>query len=147
MPTRVSDKPTLAEAGIDKHLADRARKPATLPGRRKAIYEELHPETKHGGEREPSRQVGDLPASERFTANTAAATGRSEARYGASPTLSKMMRMGLSATVNSTGRPAAKSAGSSAVTGIEAPGARVAPVTIVPPQGNTTLKSARSRPS
>jgi ParB family transcriptional regulator, chromosome partitioning protein len=43
--------------------------------RRKHIYEALHPETKHGGNREPSRQVGDMS---RFTADTAARTGRSE---------------------------------------------------------------------
>lgn len=30
-PTQVSDLPTLAEAGIDKHLADRARKYAAVP--------------------------------------------------------------------------------------------------------------------
>lgn len=36
-------------------------------------------ETEHGGNRtEPSRQIGDLPPAERFTANTAKATGQSE---------------------------------------------------------------------
>ncbi len=53
--------------------ADRAAQTA----RRKAIYEELHPETRHGGDR-ASRQVGDLVETERFTAETAAATGRAE---------------------------------------------------------------------
>lgn len=55
--------------------ADRAKHTA----RRKAIYLELHPETAHGGDRsEPSRQSGDLPKVERFTENTAKATGQSE---------------------------------------------------------------------
>lgn len=46
--------------------------------RRKEIYEELHPETKHGGDRR-SDQVGNLHTrSERFTAATASATGKDE---------------------------------------------------------------------
>jgi hypothetical protein len=50
--------------------------------RRKRIYEALHPETAHGGDRKSSRQVGDLkqdkPKSERFAKATAKATGASE---------------------------------------------------------------------
>lgn len=68
-------------AMIDENLmraelspADRAKQVA----RRKAIYEELHPETAHGGDRKSSRQLGDLNLSDRFTADTAASTGRSE---------------------------------------------------------------------
>ena len=68
-------------AMIDENLmraelspADRARGTA----RRKAIYLELHPETAHGGDRGASRQVGDLNEAERFSAETAEATGRSE---------------------------------------------------------------------
>lgn len=73
-------------AMIDENLcraelgpADRARQVA----RRKAIYEELHPETRptsEGGEgrrAETRRQLGDELAP-RFTADTAAATGASE---------------------------------------------------------------------
>lgn len=46
--------------------------------RRKAIYEALYPETKHGGDRK-SDQVADFATrSERFTAATADATGKSE---------------------------------------------------------------------
>ena len=55
---------------FDKHVA-----------RRKAIYEELHPETKHGaigGGRMLSRQVGDPEKADRFSADTATATGKSE---------------------------------------------------------------------
>jgi len=52
---------------------------------RKEIYERLHPETAHGGHRgnqhtggkPASRQVGDM-ANDRFTADTAAKTGKSE---------------------------------------------------------------------
>lgn len=44
---------------------------------RKRIYEDEHPEARHGGDRKSSRQVGDLNA-DRFTADTAAKTGRSE---------------------------------------------------------------------
>lgn len=56
--------------------ADRAAQTA----RRKTIYEELHPETRHGSPG-VSRQVGDTRErgdAERFTAETAAATGRAE---------------------------------------------------------------------
>lgn len=71
-------------AMIDENLcraelgpSDRARQVA----RRKAIYEELHPEAAHGSP-SVSRQVGDLrqrnPEQPRFTADTAAATGTSE---------------------------------------------------------------------
>ena len=46
--------------------------------RRKQIYEELHPETKHGGDRK-SDQVANLAScSDRFTEATAAATGKAE---------------------------------------------------------------------
>ena len=57
--------------------ADRARSTA----RRKAIYLELHPETRSGATgsgREKVRQVGEAEPAKRFTAGTAAATGRSE---------------------------------------------------------------------
>lgn len=53
---------------------------AAQTARRKAIYEELHPETKQGTPG-VSRQVGDTRAratSARFTAETAKKTGRSE---------------------------------------------------------------------
>jgi hypothetical protein len=55
---------------------------AAQTARRKAIYETLHPETKHGnnkgdgGRFAPSRQSGDTV--DRFTAITAKATGRPE---------------------------------------------------------------------
>lgn len=44
---------------------------------RKAIYEDEHQGTRHGGDRKSSRQLGDLNV-DRFTADTAAKTGRSE---------------------------------------------------------------------
>jgi hypothetical protein len=43
--------------------------------RRKEIYEELHPEARHGGDRKSSRQLGDLN-DDRFTRETAAARER-----------------------------------------------------------------------
>ncbi len=43
--------------------------------RRRAIYEELHPETKHGGDRK-SDQVAEFAT--RFSANTSQSTGKSE---------------------------------------------------------------------
>lgn len=68
---------------IDENLAvsslgrsDRAR----FVRRRKIVYEAMHPETQHGAignGRQKSRQLGDS-TSDRFTADTAAATGRSE---------------------------------------------------------------------
>lgn len=79
----VSDDDLHAElAMIDENLCRNELSPterARHTARRKAIYEELHPETKHGGDRsEPSRQVGDLKEADRFTVETAAATGKSE---------------------------------------------------------------------
>lgn len=50
---------------------------ATFTRRRKEAYEALHPETRHGGDRKSSRQLGDLN-DDRFTADTAARTGQSE---------------------------------------------------------------------
>lgn len=71
-------------AMIDENLcrselspADRARHTA----RRKVIYEELHPDTRHGAignGREKSRQFGDSTSADRFTAETANTLGRSE---------------------------------------------------------------------
>lgn len=76
----VEDDDLRAElAMIDENLCRAELSPAeraASTARRKAIYEELHPETTHGGDR-ASRQLGDLK-SERFTTDTAAATGQSE---------------------------------------------------------------------
>jgi ParB-like chromosome segregation protein Spo0J len=65
---------------IDENLCRAELSPserAKHTAERKAIYEEIHPETRHGGDRsEASRQLGDLP--DRFTADTASVSGRSE---------------------------------------------------------------------
>lgn len=78
----VNDDDLRAElAMIDENLMRSELSPALRAqqtSRRKAIYEELHPETAHGGDRGASRQVGDLNDAERFSTETAAATGRSE---------------------------------------------------------------------
>jgi N6-adenosine-specific RNA methylase IME4 len=68
-------------AEIDENLIRNELSPAERAisiARRKAIYEELHPETAHGGDRKSSRQVGDLNGPERFTKDTADTTGASE---------------------------------------------------------------------
>lgn len=57
----------------DLTIAERAR----LTILRKETYEALHPETAHGGDRRSSRKVSDSTVT-RFTADTAARTGRSE---------------------------------------------------------------------
>jgi ParB-like chromosome segregation protein Spo0J len=65
---------------IDENLCREALSPAqetATVARRKQIYEQLHPETVHGGDRKSSRQIGDLKP-ERFTKATADLTGRSE---------------------------------------------------------------------
>jgi ParB family transcriptional regulator, chromosome partitioning protein len=46
--------------------------------RRKQLYEATHPETRHGGDRTASRKLCGLTPTDRFTADTAARTGRSE---------------------------------------------------------------------
>lgn len=51
---------------------------AKLVAKRKKAYEDVHPETKNGGNRRGSgRQTGELKK-DRFTADTAIKTGRSE---------------------------------------------------------------------
>lgn len=68
---------------IDENLCRNELSPserAELTARRKAIYERLHPETSHGSP-SVSRQVGDTrdrSSTDRFTADTAKATGQSE---------------------------------------------------------------------
>jgi ParB family transcriptional regulator, chromosome partitioning protein len=50
---------------------------AAVVARRKAIYERLHPETAHGGDRRSSPQIEDLNRAPKFTDDTAAKTGKS----------------------------------------------------------------------
>lgn len=91
IPAIVSDDSDLrAElAEIDENLIRNEYSPAERAiaiARRKSIYEALHPETAHGGDRKSSRQVGDLndgdeggeAVADRFTEATAERTGRSE---------------------------------------------------------------------
>jgi N6-adenosine-specific RNA methylase IME4 len=69
---------------IDENLCRNELSPAERAvaiSRRKAIYEQLHPETKHGavgGGHEQSRQVGDSAKADRFTSATAVVVGQSE---------------------------------------------------------------------
>lgn len=66
-------------AMIDENLCRAELSPsdrASQTARRKAIYEELHPETAHGGDRK-SDQVANL-ATRSFAEDQAAATGHSE---------------------------------------------------------------------
>lgn len=76
-------------AEIDENLIRNEYSPAERAiaiARRKSIYETLHPETAHGGNRKSSRQIGDLKeddeageeVADRFTEATAESTGRSE---------------------------------------------------------------------
>lgn len=51
---------------------------AKFTARRKQIYEALYPETRHGGDRKSSGQVGHLKEEDRFTIATAEATSQSE---------------------------------------------------------------------
>src|SRR5215472_8523298 len=74
-----ADAALLAE--IDENLIRADLTPAERAahvGRRKELYEKLHPETKHGavGRRGKSRQLGE--ANERFTKDMAKKTGQSE---------------------------------------------------------------------
>ncbi|UPK12832.1 ParB N-terminal domain-containing protein [Bradyrhizobium sp. 155] len=73
------DEATLIE--IDENLTRSELSPAERAlhiDRRKAIYERLYPETKHGGDRKGSSpQIANLKT-DRFTADTARRTGKSE---------------------------------------------------------------------
>ncbi|GAB0113713.1 ParB N-terminal domain-containing protein [Acidisoma sp. C75] len=53
---------------------------AMFTQRRKDAYEAKHPETRHGGDRKSSRQLGDLIGAKAFTKDTATKTGQSERR-------------------------------------------------------------------
>jgi ParB-like nuclease domain len=69
---------------IDENLIRAELSPserASCTARRKEIYEALHPEAKHGGDRKSggsSRKVCDMKKPARFTADTAVKTGKSE---------------------------------------------------------------------
>jgi hypothetical protein len=54
--------------------AERAKSTA----RRETIYEELHPETRHGGDRRSDQVANFATCSGRFTSETATVTGRAE---------------------------------------------------------------------
>lgn len=69
---------------IDENLRRAELTPAdraVCVAKRKELYETLHPETRVGATgvgREKVRQVGEANAADRFTADTAKATGKSE---------------------------------------------------------------------
>ena len=68
-------------AECDENLCGTRLSPAEIArftAERKRAYVAKHGETAHGGDRKSSRQVGDLIDTPRFTADTAARTGRSE---------------------------------------------------------------------
>src|SRR4051794_25205539 len=71
-------------AEVDENLAGSTltkAERALFTKRRKDIYETLHPETRHGaigGGHDQSRTLGDSAKAERFTADTATHTSRSE---------------------------------------------------------------------
>ena len=77
---------------IDENLMRNNFGPAEEAGavaRRKAIYEELHPETKHGANQH-TRGVDNLSTpSDRFTAATSEATGKDERTIAAPPPAAK----------------------------------------------------------
>jgi hypothetical protein len=88
---------------IRRHLPNSPAERAMHVGRRKELYEKLHPETRHGtiGKgRAKSRQVGDSKV--RFTKDAANKTGKSERniqRDAAVPVVAKRrkttLKMGL----------------------------------------------------
>jgi hypothetical protein len=69
---------------VDENLCGTTLSPAEsalFTQRRKSIYEAIHPETRNGATgngREKVRQVGEATPPDRFTADTASRTGRSE---------------------------------------------------------------------
>lgn len=89
VPPSVASGPwreTLVGAAMDYRPAQRAK----LIAKRKAAYEAVHPETKHGGSRRgSSRQVGN--SNGRFTAGTAAKSGRSRTAVARDATRAKAL--------------------------------------------------------
>lgn len=81
---------------IDENLARAELSPAETAmhiGRRKEIYERQHPETKHGGDRKgSSSQISNLKK-DRFTADTARKTGKSEAAIQRDATRAKKVEV------------------------------------------------------
>jgi hypothetical protein len=66
---------------IDENLCRNDLTPAeraSAQARRKAIYQQLHPETRHGGDRKSTGQVGHLIETPRFDEAAAEATSQSE---------------------------------------------------------------------
>lgn len=68
-------------AMLDENLCRAELSPAERAGqtaRRKEIYEELHPETRHGGDRRSDQVAKFATRKNQFTQSTAAATGKSK---------------------------------------------------------------------
>jgi len=83
--------PTLTE--IDENLIRRdltAAQRAKLIAKRKAAYEDVHPETKHGATGR-GRKSSQLEKSNRFTVDTAAKAGRSVASIARDATRAKAL--------------------------------------------------------
>ena len=86
IPARVLDLDELhlQLVEVDENLVSTRLTPSEehrFLARRKQIYIALNPKTKHGGDREASRQNGDLidePKADRFTLDTSKKTGKSE---------------------------------------------------------------------
>ncbi|MCK1497010.1 ParB N-terminal domain-containing protein [Bradyrhizobium sp. 188] len=81
---------------LDENLIRAELSPAETAmhiGRRKEIYERRHPETKHGGDRKgSSSQIANLKK-DRFTADTARKTGKSEAAIQRDATRAKKVEV------------------------------------------------------
>jgi hypothetical protein len=79
---------------IDENLIRRDLTPAQrakLVAKRKAAYEAVHPETKHGGARRGSSSKVENLKRERFTVDTAAKSGRSAASIARDATRAKAL--------------------------------------------------------
>jgi hypothetical protein len=95
---RAAQSAPTAQAAYELTPAQRAK----LVSKRKAAYEATHPETKHGGDRKGSRAQVGHSKTDRFTAETARKSGKSETSIKRDATRGKALGSDLDRVVGTS---------------------------------------------